>query len=71
MTVLIVEDSEDTLLLLKTVFDQAKAKVLAASTAAEALEILQNSRPNFIVSDIGMPDTDGYELLKESERFPA
>ncbi|HEX6729507.1 MAG TPA: response regulator [Pyrinomonadaceae bacterium] len=70
MTVLIVEDSEDTLLLLKTVFDQAKAKVLAASTAAEALQMLQDSTPNFIVSDIGMPDTDGFELLKRIRTLP-
>jgi signal transduction histidine kinase len=70
VTVLIVEDSADTLLLLKTVFAQAKANVLAASTAAEALELLQNSTPNMIVSDIGMPDTDGYELLKRIRAVP-
>jgi signal transduction histidine kinase len=70
LTVLLVEDSEDTLLLLETVFAQAKAKVLTASTAAEALELLQNSTPNFIVSDIGMPDTDGYELLQKIRELP-
>jgi signal transduction histidine kinase len=70
ITVLIVEDSEDTLLLLKTVFGQAKANILAASTAAEALDLLQESTPNIIVSDIGMPDTDGYELLKRVRAVP-
>lgn len=64
VTVLVVEDSEDTLLLLKAVFTQAKANVLAASTAAEALSLVQQSTPHFILSDIGMPDTDGYELIK-------
>lgn len=64
VTVLVVEDSEDTLLLLKTVFTQAKANVLAASTAAEALSLVQQSTPHLILSDIGMPDTDGYELIK-------
>jgi signal transduction histidine kinase len=70
VTVLIVEDSEDTLLLLKTLFSQAKATVLAASTAAEALELVQRSTPSFILSDIGMPDTDGYELLRRIRAMP-
>jgi signal transduction histidine kinase len=70
VTVLVVEDSEDTLLLLKTVFAQAKANVLAASTAAEALSLVLQSIPHLILSDIGMPDTDGYELIKRIRSLP-
>ena len=69
-TVLIVEDSDDTLLLLKTLFAQAGASVLTASTASEALAIVQNSTPTVIISDIGMPDTDGYVLLQRLRALP-
>jgi signal transduction histidine kinase len=70
MKVLIVEDSADTLALLKTIFAQQGAQVLTAATAAEALSVLQSTKPNIILSDIGMPDTDGFELLKRIREAP-
>lgn len=68
--VLIVEDSEDTLALLSTIFRKEGAKVTTASSANEALDSVASKRPNLIVSDIGMPDTDGYEFIRRVKGLP-
>ena len=70
LKVLIVEDSDDTLALLRTIFVQQGAQVSTATTATEALSLLQSNAPDIIVSDIGMPDTDGFDLLKKIREFP-
>ena len=70
LNVLIVEDSADTLSLLSTVFEREGARVTTASSAAEALEWAGSNRPNVIVSDIGMPDVDGYEFLQQLKLIP-
>ncbi|HEV8368580.1 MAG TPA: response regulator [Pyrinomonadaceae bacterium] len=70
MEILIVEDSEDTLALLSTIFGQEGAIVTTASSADEALNSVVVKRPGLIVSDIGMPDTDGYQFLKQVKVLP-
>jgi len=70
LEVLVVEDSEDTLALLSTMFGQEGALVVTASSADEALEKVEQRRPNLIVSDIGMPDTDGYTFLQKVKVLP-
>jgi len=68
--VLVVEDSPDTLLLLSTIFRREGANVATASSAAEALSRAIANRPHIIVSDIGMPDVDGYQLLEQLRLLP-
>jgi len=70
LEVLIVEDSLDTLLLLSTIFRREGANVATASSAAEALSRAVTNRPHIIVSDIGMPDVDGYQLLEQLRLLP-
>ncbi|HSE32919.1 MAG TPA: response regulator [Pyrinomonadaceae bacterium] len=70
LKVLIVEDSADTLALLRTIFVQQGAEVSTATSAAEALSLLKKTNPDIIVSDIGMPDTDGFELLQRIRELP-
>lgn len=70
LDVLIVEDSPDTLLLLSTLFRREGATVTTAGSAAEALQSAVTKRPNLIVSDIGMPEVDGYELLEQLRLQP-
>jgi CheY-like chemotaxis protein len=65
LRVLIVDDEPDARLLLKTIMEQSGAKVRAAASAAEALIALREFRPDILVSDIGMPQEDGYALLRE------
>jgi signal transduction histidine kinase len=70
LDVLIVEDSADTLNLLSMIFSREGANVTTAASAAEALQSAVMRRPNIIVSDIGMPDTDGYQLLEQLRLLP-
>ena len=70
LDVLIVEDSPDTLLLLSTIFRREGASVTTAASAPEALQKAIANRPNIIVSDIGMPDVDGYQLLEQLRMVP-
>ncbi|HEX3252815.1 MAG TPA: response regulator [Pyrinomonadaceae bacterium] len=70
LDVLIVEDSPDTLLLLSTIFRREGANVTTAASAAEALQSAVTKRPNIIVSDIGMPEVDGYQLLEQLRILP-
>jgi signal transduction histidine kinase len=70
LDVLIVEDSPDTLLLLSTIFRREGAAVSTAASAAEALSQAIANRPHIIVSDIGMPDVDGYQLLEQLRLLP-
>jgi CheY-like chemotaxis protein len=70
LKVLIVEDSQDTLLLMSKIFEREGAHVATASSAAEALERAAAECPSLVISDIGMPETDGYELLKKLRVIP-
>ncbi len=64
LRVLVADDEPDARDLLRTVLEQAGARVEAAASAAEAFDALQWFRPSVIVSDIGMPEEDGYGLIQ-------
>jgi signal transduction histidine kinase len=70
LDVLIVEDSEDTLKLLSAMFAREGARVLTATSAGEALQQAGSSRPSLVISDIGMPDVDGFEFLQKLKEMP-
>jgi CheY-like chemotaxis protein/anti-sigma regulatory factor (Ser/Thr protein kinase) len=61
--VLVVDDQPDARELLALVLGRAGAEVSAAASAAEALELLGRGEVDVLVSDIGMPGTDGYALI--------
>jgi CheY-like chemotaxis protein/anti-sigma regulatory factor (Ser/Thr protein kinase) len=63
--VLLVEDNPDTLDMLRFIFDEAGAEVIAATSVDEALDAMERFRPDALVSDIAMPDRDGYDLIHE------
>jgi CheY-like chemotaxis protein len=64
LRVLVVEDDPDARRYVARVLEECKADVTAVGSAAEALEALARVRPHVLVSDIGMPRTDGYELMR-------
>jgi signal transduction histidine kinase/ActR/RegA family two-component response regulator len=64
LKVLVVEDEPDARDLARRVLSECHANVLTASTASEAIRAVETEKPDVIVSDIGMPDVDGYELLR-------
>jgi PAS domain S-box-containing protein len=61
--VLVVDDQEDTRDLTCFILKQCKAQIEAAASAQEALAIIQEWQPHVLVSDLGMPDEDGYSLI--------
>jgi signal transduction histidine kinase/ActR/RegA family two-component response regulator len=69
--VLVVDDALDTLELLQRVFDSAGALTLTAAGASYALALIESQRPDVIVSDVGMPDIDGFELLRRARQLGA
>jgi CheY-like chemotaxis protein len=64
LDVLLVEDDDDTRAALEAVLDCAGARVRATASAQEALAAYDARRPDVVVSDIGMPGRDGYELVR-------
>jgi signal transduction histidine kinase/ActR/RegA family two-component response regulator len=63
--ILVVDDEADARDLLAEILGQAGADVVVVSSADEALETLRRSRPDVLVSDIGMPGDDGYVLIRK------
>jgi CheY-like chemotaxis protein len=68
--VLLVEDEADTRTLLEMVLARAGAEVAPASTAQEALSQISEFKPHLLLSDIGLPVEDGYELIRKLRASP-
>jgi PAS domain S-box-containing protein len=64
LKVLVVDDEPDARILLERVLGECEASVLVTSSAEEALRLLDTESADVMVSDIGMPDVDGYELMR-------
>ncbi len=64
LTVLVVDDHVDARDLVRRVLEDCHAEVFTAGTAEEALALVEAHKPDVLVSDIGMPDADGFELLR-------
>ena len=63
MQVLALDDDPDSLEVLRTILAGAGARVTVARTPQEALDLLRARRPHVLISDIGMPGMDGFELI--------
>jgi signal transduction histidine kinase/ActR/RegA family two-component response regulator len=68
---LVVEDEPDTLNLLRVALNSYGAEVSTADSAAEALEAIRRAKPDVLISDIGMAEVDGYELLRSVRALSA
>jgi signal transduction histidine kinase/CheY-like chemotaxis protein len=64
ISVLLVDDQADARDLMERVLAECDARVLTARTAEEGLLVLEREHPHVLISDIGMPHVDGYELLR-------
>jgi PAS domain S-box-containing protein len=69
--VLVVDDEPDARALIRRVLTQCGAEVCAAESAAQGLIQLRSFRPHVLVSDIGMPGTDGYEFMRSVRALSA
>ena len=68
LRVLVVDDDDDSREALAALLEQHGAWVLAASSAKEAITSLDAGLPDLLVSDIGLPGSDGYELIRRVRR---
>jgi CheY-like chemotaxis protein len=66
--VLLIEDAADTLEMLRVFLEAAGYEVTACESGADALAVAVGRQFDIIVSDIGLPHTDGYELLRRLRR---
>jgi PAS domain S-box-containing protein len=77
--VLVVEDNTDTRDYVAMVLEESGATVAAVASVSEALNYLEQSNPDVLISDIGMPEADGYKLIRkvrdleeqQGEKIPA
>jgi len=63
--VLVVDDEPDARELIAEVLEQCNAAVSSAASVREALAEVERARPDVVLSDIGMPGEDGYDLIRE------
>jgi PAS domain S-box-containing protein len=69
--VLVVDDEPDARTLLKRLLEGCEAAVTVVPSVEEALRLIGANRFDVIVSDIGMPERDGYELIQTVRSMPA
>ena len=65
LSVLVVDDEPDSLELVQQVLADTRITVLTATSAQEALRSVERHRPDLLISDIGMPLMDGFELIRQ------
>jgi signal transduction histidine kinase/ActR/RegA family two-component response regulator len=71
LRVLVVDDSADGRALTSLVLTEAGARVKAVASVREALQILEGERPDALVSDLDLPDQDGYALIRQIREHEA
>jgi CheY-like chemotaxis protein len=71
LRIVIVDDDGDARDLLSTVLTQRSAQVFAAECAADAFELVARERPDVLISDIAMPEEDGYMLIARVRQLAA
>ncbi|MEG5063186.1 PAS domain S-box protein [Microcoleus sp. B3-A4] len=65
LCILAVDDEVDNLELVQCILEQAGATVISVSSAKDALQKLNESKPDLLIADIGMPQIDGYMLIRQ------
>jgi CheY-like chemotaxis protein len=68
--VLVVEDHRDTREMVASILRGHGARVIAAGSAQAGLLLLEQERPDLIVSDLEMPEVDGYTFLRAVRTLP-
>ncbi|MES2354783.1 MAG: ATP-binding protein [Pseudomonadota bacterium] len=71
LKILSVDDDRNTREMLQEALENAGANVLSAASARDALDMLPAFQPDVLLSDIGMPEQNGYDLLKQIRALPS
>jgi CheY-like chemotaxis protein len=70
LRVLVVDDEQDARELTSTILSQLGAKVVAVASASDAMRVLGEEPLDILLSDIGMPEQDGYQLIRRVRLMP-
>jgi two-component system, chemotaxis family, sensor kinase Cph1 len=70
LRILIVEDDEDAGAMIRAMLEDCQAEVAVATSADQGLELVERFRPEVIVSDIGLPERDGYWFIGKLRALP-
>ncbi len=70
VSVLVVDDDPDALQLISMLLEERGARVRAVGSSAEAMAALEAERPDVLISDIEMPEKDGYALIRDIRALP-
>ncbi len=65
LRVLVVDSDLDSRVLLTMVFEEYGVETIAATSALEALEIVKQVKPDLLISEISLPNEDGYSLMRK------
>ncbi|MDZ8260374.1 response regulator [Nostoc sp. ChiQUE01b] len=71
LRLLVVDDDFDTRKLLTYLFELNEAEIITAASAAQAIAIMSFFKPDILISDIYLPDEDGYSLLLKVRNLEA
>ena len=71
LKVLVVDDEADTRELIGEVLKECGSEVITSPSAADALVALEQHKPDVLISDLGMPDEDGYALISKIRALPS
>jgi CheY-like chemotaxis protein len=71
LKVLVVDDEADTRELIREVLKECGSEVILSRSVGEALEALEKYKPDVLVSDLGMPEEDGYALIAKIRALPS
>jgi two-component system cell cycle response regulator DivK len=69
-TIMYIEDNLENRILIRRILQAEGYTVLEAGSAAQAIAVVQNQRPDLILMDINMPDIDGYTLTSHLKAIP-
>ncbi len=70
LRLLVIEDSQDTRNVMDLILSTYGCEVQTASSAGEGIRLAAQHKPHLIISDIGMPDADGYDLIRRIRETP-
>jgi signal transduction histidine kinase/ActR/RegA family two-component response regulator len=71
LRILIAEDDDDSREMLSVLLSQSEMQIEAVATATEALNAVTQNPPDLLISDVGMPDMDGYRLIEKIRALPS
>ena len=71
LKVLVVDDEADTRELIREVLKECGSEVITSGSVEEALVALEEHKPDILISDLGMPDEDGYSLISKVRALPS